>query len=111
MRASAGKDRYGDFTMFGDFRSAMPDEKTARVCAAAQDLIDFCQEVCPSDSFVPWDADIGVMVKKCQKKDRDNLLELLDEAASYCPVFMQDKIRAASKPWNGLPVKATNTNL
>ncbi len=38
MIATAGKDKYGHFVKFGDFRSAMPDAKTADMAAAARDL-------------------------------------------------------------------------
>ena len=40
----AGKDKYGHFVMFGDFRSAMPDAETAKASAAAPELLAACVE-------------------------------------------------------------------
>ena len=39
----AGHDKYGHFVMFGDFRSAMPDAKTAKESAAASELLAACK--------------------------------------------------------------------
>lgn len=41
----AGKDRYGHFVTFGDFRSAMPDEQTAKEVAASNKLLEVTREI------------------------------------------------------------------
>lgn len=35
-----GKDMYGHFVLFGDFRAAMPDGKTAREAAVASEMLE-----------------------------------------------------------------------
>jgi hypothetical protein len=60
-------------------------------------LLDFCRVVCPTSdgSFSVWDRQTGTMYRELLKRDRDRLLNLLDEASSYCPVALQDRIRHA----------------
>jgi hypothetical protein len=41
--ATAGKDKFGHFVLFGGFRSAMPDAATAARCAASAQLLAACE--------------------------------------------------------------------
>jgi hypothetical protein len=66
-----GRDQHGWYVMFGSFRSAMPDEKTARQAAAASELLAAAKSVAAcfdeQGNFVPMD-------------QHSVMLERLDEA-------------------------------
>lgn len=62
-------------------------------------FLAFCRVVCPESpkGAAMWDHEIGTMFRELAAKDRQHLRDLLDEAEKFCPVWMQDKIRASRK--------------
>lgn len=66
-------------------------------------FLAFCRVVCPESTkgAALWDHEVGNMFRELMERDRAKLCGLLDKAASYCPVSVQDEIRkviAAPRP-------------
>lgn len=80
------------------------EELTSRFYAVKEQrdrFLGFCRNVLPETphSGGLWDHEIGTMFRQLLDNDRKKLKDLLDKAASYCPVAIQDEIRAAiAKP-------------
>jgi hypothetical protein len=78
------------------------EELTARFYAVKEQrdrFLGFCRVVCPEspNGTAIWDREVGTMYRELVAKDRAKLTDLLDRAASYCPVSVQDEIREAIK--------------
>jgi hypothetical protein len=60
-------------------------------------FLGFCRAVCPESprGAAVWDHETGNMFRELLNCDRARLVDLLDKAASYCPVHVQDEIRKA----------------
>lgn len=58
-------------------------------------FVEFCRAVLPSNGQDTWDHSTGDMFRQLIERDRASLMELLDRAASFCPVPIQDEIRKA----------------
>lgn len=69
-------------------------------------FLAFCRIVLPDNprGYGIWDHEVAHMYCELREKDRNRLVDLLDKAASFCPVSVQDEIRAAiSAPATGHP--------
>lgn len=76
------------------------EELTARFYSVKEQrdrFLGFCRAVCPESpkGASVWDHETGSMFRELLNRDRSRLIDLLDNAASYCPVHVQDEIRAA----------------
>jgi hypothetical protein len=76
------------------------EELTSRFYAVKEQrdrFIGFCRTVLPETPKGGglWDHQVGTMFRQLLDSDRQRLEDLLDKAASYCPVAIQDEIRAA----------------
>jgi len=62
-------------------------------------FLAFCRVVCPESpkGASVWDHEVGAMFRELLDKDRAKLIELLDRVQCYCPVHVQDEIRAVIK--------------
>jgi len=62
-------------------------------------FLGFCKAVCPSTEkdYSIWDHKIGNMYKEISQKNKIHLIELLEQAANFCPEDLKQKILLSCK--------------